>query len=120
MGGKIFEILKKLFSKKNFQEKHFFQKKKEKCFFFQNIKFLCIGVKKHFLPKNYFCQKQSVRFQNGVFWFFPAGAITFRTPPTRCHSFPISFTNRSVTSLTKSLFKDQRNYPSCKTLEKGS
>ena len=41
MGGKLFEILKKIFEKKISTKKHFFfKKKKEKYFFFKKIEFL--------------------------------------------------------------------------------
>ena len=52
MSGKLFEILKKTFSKKYFQKKHFFSKKR-KLLFFKKIKFLFIGVKKIKCPLNY-------------------------------------------------------------------
>ena len=51
MGGKLFEILQKKFSKKQFPKKTFFFKKKRKILFFKKIKFLFIGVKKVFSPK---------------------------------------------------------------------
>ena len=51
MGRKVFEILKKYFSKKNFQKKHFFSKKKKNAFFQKNKVLVYRG-------KNNFCLKQ--------------------------------------------------------------
>ena len=46
MGGKLFEILKKTFSKKNFQKKHFFFLKEKINAFFQKNKVLVYRGKK--------------------------------------------------------------------------